>query len=255
MDPENMPAKSEINSLEETDEIAPSLPLLPESVDSESNALVKLLKSPQMFITEIKHTPDELKEWLTLLIAGAAFHAIYGFAAGMFGGWGTALMAMCKAPLIALCSLALCMPSLYIFACVSSVPLTLKQALRFAGGVMAMTGLILIAMAPVGWLFSVSTSSVGFIAFLNVAIWGIAMIFAISLLKHLSFSLRRSVTGVFFWIIIYIVVTLQMSTCMRPLLSMPEHGWFAGGKKFFLIHFSETMQNEITDRGSVNSTD
>ena len=41
-----------------------------------------------------------------------------------------------------------------------------------------------------------------------------------------------------------ILVTLQMTTCLRPLLAKPEQGWWTGEKKFFLAHLASVFEED-----------
>ena len=45
--------------------------------------------------------------------------------------------------------------------------------------------------------------------------------------------------GLKWWLLVYILVTLQMVTTLRPLLAKPASGWWVAGKKFFLVYFGE----------------
>ncbi len=40
------------------------------------------------------------------------------------------------------------------------------------------------------------------------------------------------------------LVTLQMVTCMRPMLTKPEKGWWTAEKKFFLSHFGSAFEQK-----------
>ena len=39
------------------------------------------------------------------------------------------------------------------------------------------------------------------------------------------------------------LVTLQMTTCMRPMLSQAKTGWWTSEKQFFLSHFGQTLDS------------
>ncbi len=208
------------------------------------NTLEGLLKSPLWVVRKIEKDVDLWREGLYWLGWGLCFHAIYGFAVALFGGWNAAMMTIVKAPLIALCSLGLCLPSLYIFSCVGGIRVTLSQTFALATSILAMIGLLLIGLAPISWLFSVSTERVAFPTLMNVIGWLIAVGFAANLLRYLKKTQTlRQTLGLKWWLIIYIIVSFQMATTMRPLLTKPDSGWWDSGKKFFIVHFLESLDD------------
>src|SRR4051812_34568703 len=87
----------------------------------------------------------------TLLLAAVLCYAVYGAATGFFQGGLQIAVAIWKVPLIIVGSLLLCLPSLYVFSALSGTELA------------GIAGLILIALMPVVWLFSVSTLSLMFV--------------------------------------------------------------------------------------------
>jgi len=212
---------------------------------SKENIINALLKAPNQIADTIAEQKDICKASLQLLLVGIICHAIFGAAIGLFAGFSVALMDLVKAPMVAVCSLLVCFPSLYIFTCVAGSPLTMRQTFALGCSCIAMVGFLLIGLAPVAWLFAVSTNNMPFIVILTFLIWVIAMIFAARYFNKLkSNDLFKKQAGINVWFIILIVVTLQMTTCMRPMLSKPEKGWFTPEKQFFLSHFGSTFTQD-----------
>ena len=217
----------------------------PHWVQPEATHIVSaLLRNPR----RISETIAEKKQlWSSaglLLATGLICHAVFGIAIGLFGGWNIAAMDAVKMPLVALCSLLLCFPSLYVFTCVAGSPLSLSQAFVLGCSCLAMVGLILVGLAPVAWLFSVSTASLSFVTLLTFLIWLVAIGFAGRYVAQLgAHPLFERQAGIKVWFLILVVVTLQMTTCMRPMLSSSENGWWTGEKQFFLSHFVTTFEN------------
>ena len=94
-----------------------------------------------------------------VLLAGAVLcYVLYGLAAGFFqGGWSLGLAVM-KVPLIILGSIALCIPSLYVFSALAGAEYTPRTFAIAVAGFCACRAALL-ALMPVIWLFSVSTIS------------------------------------------------------------------------------------------------
>ncbi|MEI6562850.1 MAG: hypothetical protein WCO42_00930 [bacterium] len=217
-------------------------PLNDDHMPKPENIVTALLKSPEAVVEVIANGKNALRNGLTLLAAAVVFHAIFGLAMGLFGGWPVALMDAVKGPLTALCALTLCYPALYVFACVGGAPLTFARAFVLGASCLAMQGLILVGLAPVAWLFSVSTESLSFVTMLVVCIWGVALSFAVRFIAKLQeHALFSKAAGIKTWLFILALVTLQMATCLRPMLTSPKDGWWTGGKLFFLSHFSSTF--------------
>ena len=208
------------------------------------NVASTLLKNPLRISETIAGQKHLLRSSLALLLVAIACHVVFGLAVGLFGGWPVAAMDMVKMPLVALCSLLLCFPSLYVFTCVAGAPLTLAQTGVLGCSCLALAGLILVGLAPVAWLFAVSTKSVSFVTLLAFLIWLVAIGFAGRYVDKLGVHpLFRRQAGIKLWLLILILVTLQMATCMRPMLARPEQGWWTGEKQFFLSHFGSTFED------------
>ena len=211
--------------------------------NGQGNALGSLLRSPQRLIEAIARDEGLTPASVILLLWGLVFHALYGLAMSLFGGWEVAIMGAAKAPLIAVCSILLCMPSLYVFASVGGLPISVSQAFALASCVVAMVGLLLLGLTPVAWLFSVSTNSLGFTVLLNAVTWFVAVGFAFRFSGQLRTSGRfPSTAGLKWWLVVYVLVSLQMATTMRPLLTKPDDGWWTAKKQFFLAHLVDSFK-------------
>ncbi len=217
-----------------------------------NNAITGLLKTPASLVRRINEDDSLPGLALQLLFWGLLFHAAYGFAMALFTSSQVALVTACKAPIIALCSILLCIPSLYVFSCVAGRTVSLTQTLALGSATVAMTGLLLIGLTPISWLFSVSTSSLRFVVLMNVTAWAISVSFCSRIFRILgAVDPRKGLSGSEWWLIIYIVVSLQMATTMRPLLTISDAGWREPEKKFFLAHFGDSMRKQ-QNRGGAN---
>ncbi len=131
----------------------------------------------------------------------------------------------------------------FVFTCVAGSPLSLSQCFTLGCSCLAMVGFLLVGLAPVAWLFAVSTENLPFVVVLTLLIWLIAVFFAARYVNGLKASpLFQRQAGIRMWFVILIVVTLQMATCMRPMLTRPDDGWWTSGKTFFLSHFGTVFE-------------
>jgi len=216
-----------------------------EDVPVTENIVTVLLKSTHQVGDIIARQAGLFNSALVLLATALVCHGVFGVAIGFFGGWQVVAMDLVKVPLVAVCSLFICFPSLYVFTCVAGAPLTLVQTFMLGCSCLAMIGLLLVGLAPVVWLFAVSTDSPPFMVILTLLIWLIAVSFSARFVARLkSHALFKKRTGTRLWFFILMIVTLQMTTFMRPMLSAPDKGWRSPGKKFFLSHFSSTFEHK-----------
>jgi hypothetical protein len=166
---------------------------------------------------------------------------VYGLVVGTFS-MGTQLWA---APVkIAgglLVSGAICLPSLYIFACISGSQATLQELGGLVAGLLLLTSVLLIGFAPVAWLFSQSTQSLAWMGALHLLFWFIATCFGLRfLVEGFSHSRARTRGGLSTWIIIFMLVCAQMTTALRPIVGKAD-SFFPAEKKFFLTHWGECL--------------
>jgi len=224
---------------------AGAVPAGPDFDDTQAatgSVIARLLKSPGSLAAQIAVGRGLWTCGLRLLLWGLFCHALYGVAMALFGGVGAAAMTLVKAPCIALSSILLCMPSLYVFSAVGGEPLTLAQAFAVGAAIVAMIGLLLLGLAPVAWLFAVSTNSSAFTVLFSLLAWIVAVGFACRFVNQFrAVPAFKRTAGLKWWLLVYVLVSLQMVTTQRPLLERPEQGWYRAEKQFFLAHFFESF--------------
>lgn len=182
------------------------------------------------------------------LLAGAiACYGLYGLAAGFFqGGWSIAL-AVTKVPLILLASTALCLPSLYVFFGLTGAEFTPRTFSVTVAGFSGITGLILLALMPVIWLFSVSTLSLAFVVWLHLLVWLTALGFGREFLVRCAGPARK-VIGL--WLVLLFLVSLQMTTYLRPVLWRADGAAvFTTQKKSFFGHLVDVFEWDGAAKG------
>ena len=181
------------------------------------------------------------------LIAGMLFVAVlcgvvYGVVVGTFSGGVQLWAAPVKIAGGLLISALICLPSLYIFACLSGSQARLAEIFGLVAGLLALMTILLIGFAPVAWLFSQSTGSLAWMGALHLIFWGIATVFGLRFLNAgFSHTQARSNAGLNTWVVIFVLVVLQMTTALRPIVGtadtlLPEE------KKFFVSHWVDCLK-------------
>lgn len=179
------------------------------------------------------------------LLAGSLIgFVVYGAGAGSFQGGSQIVVTALKAPLIVAMALALCLPSLYVFGALSGARWSKRRLLATVSGFAATLGLLLAALVPISWLFSVSSR------YLASAVWIHAMLWLISLAfgwRFLGGALRESGAGggMFLWLVLFILVSFQVATFLRPVLWRDAGDpLFERGKMSFLEHFGDVFDHD-----------
>ncbi|HXU45399.1 MAG TPA: hypothetical protein VN783_07730 [Thermoanaerobaculia bacterium] len=185
---------------------------------------------------------------LVLLAGGLVGFALYGAAAGFFQGGTQVAIAAWKAPAIALLSLLLCLPSLYVFGALAGARWTPKTFVAVAAGLLATLGLLLAGLLPIGWLFSSSSRYLGMVTWIHVLLWLVALGLAF---RFLGGALRAlgARGGTFLWLALFALVSFQVATLLRPVLySKPKEPLLRlGEKKSFFEHLGDAFKVELEE--------
>ncbi len=193
-------------------------PLLPEGGHPEPRTLLgsfnELLVQPLAVIERSRHAQSSVP--LRLLAGSFVGYALYGVAAGFFQGGSQILIAAFKAPLILALTLLLCAPSLYVFGALAGARWTPRSFLAVMAGFAGILSLLLAALLPISWLFSVSSRYLASVVWLHVALWLIALAVGWRFLgRALAASGAR---GMILWLLLFALVSLQAATFLRPIL-------------------------------------
>src|SRR3569833_2322184 len=105
-----------------------------------------------------------------MLGSAAISLAIYGAVLGASNSWAQALSSFVKLPLLFLATLAICLPTLYLFNLVFGARLSVMQAVTLIMVCITVTSTLTLAFAPISLFFLISAHSYQFFKLLNVAI-------------------------------------------------------------------------------------
>jgi hypothetical protein len=183
------------------------------------------------------------------LIALMGF-AIYGVVMGSFSGGAQWWAAPAKVLMGAALCAGICFPSLYIFVSLSGAAARATQVLGMLLGALASTAVLLLGFAPVAWVFSQSSSTVSLIAPIHMIVWLVSFLASQRILSAglRVWSGKRSAT-VGLWAFVFLITSMQMMTALRPLLGPASGFRLHDERKFFLVHWAETMEADATRAG------
>ena len=144
-----------------------------------------------------------------------------------------------------LISALICLPSLYIFTCLSGSQARLMEVFGLVTGLLLLMTILLIGFAPVAWLFSQSTNSLAWMGTLHLIFWGIATVFGLRFLEAgFSHTKAKSSAGLNTWVVIFVLVVLQMTTALRPIVGTADT-FLPAEKKFCLSHWCDNLKSTV----------
>jgi hypothetical protein len=106
----------------------------------------------------------------------------------------------------------------------------------------------LLGFAPIVWVFSQSSDSPVFLGVLALIFYLIALLFGLRLVIGASRELgMKHSRHLLVWCGIFTVVTLQMTSSLRPILGK-ANTFLPQEKKFFLTHWMDSMSENMPSR-------
>ncbi len=212
-----------------------------------SHILSHLLRKPLSIIHEINK--GHKNPVIALFIITLSSLAVFGFALGIFSSGQQLWMAPAKVIGGVLFSGLICLPSLYIFGCLDGMDAKIHHVAGLMLTFLAITSMLLVGFAPVVWLFSTSSNSLIFFGVLGLLVWLICLIFGLRVISQAARCMGGGSRGnLKIWIIIFILVTLQMTTTLRPILGTSDKFINLEEKHFFLGYWFKIMADKKNDR-------
>ena len=196
---------------------------------------------------------DSLPAIRSYAVITVASLAVFGLVLGTFSYHEQLWAAPLKVIAGLLFAGVICFPSLYIFSCLGGSRASTRRLAALLGGMLALAGLLLLGFAPAVWIFTQGTTSFGFMGFLTITSWLLALGFAF---RFMGSALKEHgatrFTPITIWCGVFLLVTLQLTTSLRPILGRSDR-FLTDEKKFFLQHWVETVDDTIPTTAEVES--
>ncbi|HET6530307.1 MAG TPA: hypothetical protein VFH03_06770 [Actinoplanes sp.] len=109
-----------------------------------------------------------------MVVSSVIALACYGAVLGSFHSVAMALTSAVKLPLLFIVTLAICLPTLYLFNLVFGARLSVRQSLALVMVALTVTAMLALAFAPISLFFLITAPDYGFFKLLNVAILGLS---------------------------------------------------------------------------------
>jgi hypothetical protein len=119
-----------------------------------------------------------------MLISSGVALAVYGAVVGSFHSALMALTSAVKLPLLFLVTLAICLPTLYLFNLVFGARLSIRQSLALVMVALTVTSMLALAFAPISLFFLITAPDYAFFKLLNVTILALSALVGLRFLTN-----------------------------------------------------------------------
>ncbi|MFI0794266.1 hypothetical protein ACH4OY_16505 [Micromonospora rubida] len=130
----------------------------------------RILRDRQGIWQQIVDDRDLTGLTMRMLAGSGIALACYGAVLGAFHSVLMALTSAVKLPLLFVVTLAICLPTLYLFNLVFGARLSVRQSLALVMVAITVTSMLAVAFAPISLFFLITAPDYGFFKLLNVAI-------------------------------------------------------------------------------------
>src|SRR6266542_2010891 len=144
-------------------------------------AVEAVLRHPRRVLYQLRQ-PGSGNLILALLLIAVLCSLVYGVVVGTFSGGVQLWAAPVKIAAGLVVSGLICVPSLYIFSCLSGSHARLVEVCGLVAGLLALMMVLLIGFAPVSWVCSQSIDSLPAMGALHLTFWLIATYFGLRFL-------------------------------------------------------------------------
>lgn len=204
-----------------------------------NDVLSALLRQPGRIICQLHEPIGATRVCVVLAFISIVCLAAYGLVVGDFSRAEQLWAAPLKITVGSILTAAICMPSLYVLACLGGAhdKLKFQSLIGLLLATVALNAMLLVSFAPIAWVFSQSTDSIAFISNLHLALWAVGFLFGLRLLIVAARFLGIVDRGyLFLWMLIFTLVSLQMITTLRPIVGRSDR-FLPAEKQFFISHW------------------
>jgi len=216
-------------------------------------AIESILRQPRRVMYQLQQ-PGAGRLIVRMILVAVVCALTYGVVVGAFSGGEQFWAAPTKITVGLLLSVMICLPSLYIFACLSGSAVRPVEVVGFVSGLAMLMTILLVGFAPVAWIFSQSTESAVVMGALHLAFWSISSCFGLLFLRA-GFNHQKNHSGgsIKIWMVIFVLVMLQMMTAMRPLIGTADT-LLPVQRRFFVTHWLDCLKQDHDSESSRNDS-
>lgn len=204
-----------------------------------------------------------------MLISSAIALALYGAVLGASSDWRQALLSAVKLPMLFFVTLAICLPTLYLFNLVFGAKLSWRQAMALICVGITVIAMLSLAFAPISLFFLITAPHYSFFKLLNVAILALTGLVGLRFLVNGMRAMnaptpakesappvetagtasevpRSANMGLLYvWIVVFGFVGTQLAWTLRPFVGSPgeKFEYFRTIEGNFYVDIVKTITN------------
>jgi hypothetical protein len=192
--------------------------------------LIGFLRERQVFLEEIREGVRLPSKIISMLVCSSLFLAMYGAILGASHSWMQALSSAVKLPALYLITLLICLPALFFSNIIFGSKRSFAQHFALVLTAVSITSVLLFSFAPIALFFLITTNHYQFHIVINVAIFALTGIIAISSLykaanlvltqeeDELNKTRKKILKS---WLFLYAFVGSQLGWTLRPFFGSP----------------------------------
>ena len=182
----------------------------------------------QTVLFEQIHSQKDLKRIIvSMSLLCACLAGLYGTTMGMNHGFFQVISAAIKLPILLNFTMAICLPSLYIFNILFGQRFRFFQTIALMLTSLGAMSIMLASLAPIAFFFTLTTKNYSFLLLMHVAIFGLCGSYGVNYLYrgclYLARRMGQSLNTVLLrvWIVLYAIVGMQLAWRLRPFIGSP----------------------------------
>jgi hypothetical protein len=192
--------------------------------------IIELLQGRENLIKEIYSGISVYKKNVSLLIVSIALLSLEGIMLGSTHSFLQALSSAVKLPILFICTLIICIPTLFIFNSLFGSKRNIGEVLGVSLVSLCTTALILFGFFPVALLFRLTTKNYFFFLTLNVFFMAISAFIGIKSFYQAYDKFPEQDTSnsemrlkfLRIWFLLYAFVGTQLAWSLRPFFGTPD---------------------------------
>jgi hypothetical protein len=169
-----------------------------------------------------------------MLVSSAVSLAAYGAVVGLSHSFFQAVSSAVKLPVLFLLTLAICLPTLYLFNLVWGGRLSAIQVMALAMTALTVSSALTVAFVPIALFFQLTARNYPFFVLLNVSILTLSGWVGLSFLAQGTRYLNRphddgppaaqvNMRLLYGWLLLYAFVGTQLGWTLRPFFGSPDY--------------------------------